>query len=66
MDKLTASQRLELGLEKNRMRDELQSIRDKSNELEIKVDKEVNSLKSGVEQSKNDTIKYMLGVRVRN
>jgi hypothetical protein len=30
------------------------------------VDKEVNSLKSGVEQSKNDTIKYMLGVRVRN
>jgi hypothetical protein len=66
VDKLTASQRLELGLEKNRMRDELQSIRDKSNELEIKVDKEVNSLKSGVEQSKNDTIKYMLGVRVRN
>lgn len=62
VDKLTASQRLELGLEKNRMRDELQSIRDKSNELEIKVDKEVNSLKSGVEQSKNDTIKYMLGV----
>lgn len=65
VDKLTASQRLELGLEKNRMRDELQSIRDKSNELEIKVDKEVNSLKSGVEQSKNDTIKYMLGVRIR-
>ncbi len=66
VDKLTASQRLELGLEKNRMRDELQSIRDKSNELEIKVDKEVNSLKSGVEQSKNDAIKYMLGVRIRN
>jgi hypothetical protein len=62
VDKLTASQRLDLNLEKGRMRDELQSLRDKANELEIKVDKEVNSLKSGVEQSKNDTIKYMLGV----
>ncbi len=37
MDKLTASQRLDLNLEKGRMRDELQMVRDKSNELEIKV-----------------------------
>ena len=62
VDKLTASQRLDLNLEKGRMRDELQSLRDKSNELEIKVDKEVNSLKAAMEQSKNDTVKYMLGV----
>eukprot|EP00889_Picochlorum_renovo_P004117 jgi/Picre1/31147/NNA_006501.t1 len=46
VDKLTASQRLDLNLEKGRMRDELQSLRDKANELEIKVDKEVNSLKA--------------------
>ena len=37
IDKLTASQRLDLNLEKGRMRDELQMLRDKSNELEIKV-----------------------------
>ena len=37
VDKLTASQRLDLNLEKGRMRDELQMLRDKANELEIKV-----------------------------
>ena len=37
IDKLTASQRLDLNLEKGRMRDELQMLRDKTNELEIKV-----------------------------
>lgn len=37
VDKLTASQRLDLNLEKGRMRDELQALRDKSNEMEIKV-----------------------------
>ncbi|PRW60283.1 Mitochondrial calcium uniporter regulator 1 [Chlorella sorokiniana] len=62
IDKLTASQRLDLNLEKGRMRDELQSLRDKTNELEIKMDKEVNSLKAAMEQSKNDTVKYVLGL----
>lgn len=62
IDKLTASQRLDLNLEKGRMRDELQMLRDKSNELEIKMDKEVNSLKAAMEQSKNDTVKYVLGL----
>ena len=62
VDKLTASQRLDLNLEKGRMRDELQAQRDKVNELEIKVDKEVNSLKAAMEQSKNDTVKYVLGL----
>jgi hypothetical protein len=62
VDKLTASQRLDLNLEKGRMRDELQALRDKANELDIKVDKEVNSLKAAMEQSKNDTVKYVLGL----
>lgn len=53
---------MDLNLEKGRMRDELQAYRDKSNELEIKVDKEVNSLRAAVEQSKNDTVKYVLGL----
>ena len=44
------------------MRDELQALRDKANELEIKIDKEVNHLKAAVEQTKNETIKYSLGM----
>lgn len=39
MDKLSSSQRLDLNLEKGRMRDELQALRDKSNEMEIKMDR---------------------------
>jgi Protein of unknown function (DUF1640) len=98
VEKLTASQRLDLNLEKGRMRDELQvgnaggptgatlaksaserikvvcaficccahpvcpvspqqALRDKSNELEIKIDKEINALKAAVELTKNETIK---------
>lgn len=37
VDKLTASQRLDLNLEKGRMRDDLQAMRDICTELEIKV-----------------------------
>ena len=39
VDKLSSSQRLDLNLEKGRMRDELQALRDKSNEMEIKMDR---------------------------
>lgn len=44
-DKLTAATRLDLNLEKGRMRDEIQALRDKAAELEIKVDKETSALK---------------------
>lgn len=37
VDKLTASQRLDLNLEKGRIRDELQALRDMATEMEIKV-----------------------------
>lgn len=40
----------------------MQSLRDKSNELEIKLDKETNMLKAATEQVKNETIKYCLGM----
>jgi hypothetical protein len=56
VDKLSASQRLDLNLEKGRMRDELQVLRDKSNEMEIKMDRETNALKAAVEQSKNEVL----------
>ncbi len=35
-------------------------MRDKSNELEIKIDKEINALKAAVEMTKNETIKCVL------
>lgn len=33
-----------------------------ANELEIKIDKEINMLKAAVEITKNETIKYSLGL----
>ncbi|MEW5309028.1 MAG: hypothetical protein WDW38_000941 [Sanguina aurantia] len=62
IDKLTSSQRLDLNLEKGRMRDDLQTIRDKVTELEIKVDHDINDLKSSVEKAKNDTIKSVITI----
>lgn len=58
IDKLTASQRLDLNLEKGRMRDELQTLRDKSTALELKIDREVNEVKTLVERGKTDTTRY--------
>ncbi|GLI62367.1 hypothetical protein VaNZ11_004986 [Volvox africanus] len=62
MDKLSASQRLDMNLEKGRMRDDLQGIRDKTTELQIKVDRDINELKSSVEKAKNDTIKSVITI----
>lgn len=62
IDKLTASQRLDLNLEKGRMRDDLQALRDKSTQLEIKLDRDINDLKASVEKSKNDVIKSVITI----
>jgi hypothetical protein len=55
-----ASQRLDMNLEKGRIRDDLQGMRDKVTELEIKVDHDINDVKSSVEKAKNDTIKSVI------
>lgn len=60
IDKLVASQRLDMNLEKGRIRDDLQAMRDKVTELEIKVDHDINDVKSSVEKAKNDTIKSVI------
>ena len=62
VDKATAAQRLDLNLERARLRDDLQALRDKGAEMEIKVDKETSSLRALVESTKNEMIKYSLGV----
>lgn len=60
IDKLTASQRLDLNLEKGRMRDDLQALRDKSTTLELKLDREANELKTLIERTKTDTTRYTI------
>ncbi|KAG2453037.1 hypothetical protein HYH02_002372 [Chlamydomonas schloesseri] len=62
IDKLSASQRLDLNLEKGRMRDDLQGIRDKSTDLQIQMDRDINELRSSVEKAKNDTIKSVITI----
>ncbi len=44
------------GVVRRRLRDDFQQIRDTTTGLEIKVDREVNELKSSVEKAKNDTV----------
>jgi hypothetical protein len=62
IDKLTSAQRLDLNLEKGRMRDDLQHMRDRATDLELKMDREINELKATVEKAKNDTIKTVIGI----
>jgi hypothetical protein len=44
------------------MRDELQALRDREAELDSKLDREVNALRAAQEQSKNEVVKYVLGL----
>lgn len=64
IDKVTSATRLDLNLEKGRMRDELQALRDKAAELEIKADREVASLKASIETTKNEALRYTVGIMV--
>lgn len=41
-----------------RMRDDLQTLRDKTTALELKIDREVNEVKTLVERTKTDTTRY--------
>lgn len=62
IDKLSASQRLDLNLEKGRMRDDLQMLRDRSSETEIKLDRCVSELNALIEKSKTDLIKSVIAI----
>ena len=64
VDKLTSATRLDLNLEKGRMRDELQALRDKAAELEIKIDRETSLLKASIETTKNEALRFSIGVMV--
>ena len=62
LDKLVSGHRLDMSLEKGRIREETQSTQTQIAEIESKFDREINALKTNIEAAKNDVIKYSIGV----
>ena len=61
IEKLIASQRLDLNLEKGRMRDELQSSNAKAVATEIRLQTEVSNVRTILEANKNEIIRFSVG-----
>ncbi|KAG0453881.1 hypothetical protein HPP92_025185 [Vanilla planifolia] len=64
VDKVTAGQRLDLNLERGRLRDELAKQGAETAELTNKLDREIHALKAQLEAAKYDVIKYCIGTLV--
>ncbi|XP_045805993.1 protein FMP32, mitochondrial-like [Trifolium pratense] len=64
IDKVTAGQRLDLNLERGRIRDELAKQNAETNELTNKLDREIHALRAQLEAAKYDVIKYCIGTLV--
>ncbi|XP_076935123.1 protein FMP32, mitochondrial-like [Bidens hawaiensis] len=64
IDKVTAGQRLDLNLERGRIRDELANQSQETSNLTNKLDREIHSLKAQLEAAKYDVIKYCIGTLV--
>mmetsp|Transcript_925 Transcript_925/g.1656 ORF Transcript_925/g.1656 Transcript_925/m.1656 type:complete len:309 (-) Transcript_925:210-1136(-) len=61
MDKTNAGQRLDLNLERGRMREEL-SVQDKKlTKTATLIDKDINEMRTSIETMKNEVIKYCVG-----
>mmetsp|Transcript_1992 Transcript_1992/g.5344 ORF Transcript_1992/g.5344 Transcript_1992/m.5344 type:complete len:450 (+) Transcript_1992:192-1541(+) len=60
-EKLMASQRLDLNLEKGRMRDEMHTMEDRLHTAEAKLEKSLAEVKTQLEMAKNDIIRFALG-----
>ncbi|CAI9763539.1 unnamed protein product [Fraxinus pennsylvanica] len=61
MDKVTAGQRLDLNLERGRIRDELSNQNQETTNLTNKLDREIHALRAQLEAAKYDVIKYCIG-----
>ncbi|KAL2469333.1 hypothetical protein Fot_50909 [Forsythia ovata] len=61
IDKVTAGQRLDLNLERGRIRDELSNQSAETTHLTNKLDGEIHALRAHIEAAKNDVIKYCIG-----
>lgn len=64
VDKLQASQRLDLNLEKGRIREDLQKQSDTLTKADTRIDKEVNQVRTMIEASKNELMRYSIGTLV--
>ncbi|CAH1437204.1 unnamed protein product [Lactuca virosa] len=64
IDKVTAGQRLDLNLERGRIRDELANQNQETANLTNKLDREIHSLRAQLEAAKYDVIKYCIGTLV--
>ncbi|KAH9291571.1 hypothetical protein KI387_043244, partial [Taxus chinensis] len=64
IDKVTAGQRLDLNLERGRVRDELANQSAETSNLTNKLDREIHFLKTQLEAAKYDVIKYCIGTIV--
>ena len=60
-EKITTSQKLDLNLERGRLRDDLQRQDDKTGAMESQLDREISAMKTTIEAAKNDVIKYSIG-----
>ncbi|KAK7310604.1 hypothetical protein RJT34_08208 [Clitoria ternatea] len=64
IDKVTAGQRLDLNLERGRIRDELANQNAETTNLTNKLDREIHELRAQLEGAKYDVIKYCIGTLV--
>ncbi|KAK6778132.1 hypothetical protein RDI58_024850 [Solanum bulbocastanum] len=64
VDKLTAGQRLDLNLERGRIRDELANQNAETTNLTNKLDWEIHALMAQIEAAKYEVIKYCIGTLV--
>lgn len=64
IEKLQASQRLDLNLEKGRIREDFQKQSDLLMKADARIDREVNQVRTQIEASKNDLLRYSIGTIV--
>ncbi|XP_050226469.1 protein FMP32, mitochondrial [Mercurialis annua] len=64
IDKVNAGQRLDLNLERGRIRDELAEQTAETSNLTNKLDREIHTLRAQLEAAKYDVIKYCIGTLV--
>ncbi|CAA0833828.1 Protein of unknown function (DUF1640 [Striga hermonthica] len=64
IDRATAGQRLDLNLEKGRIRDELNEQNQETTNLTNKLNREIHELRAQLEAAKYEVIKYCIGTLV--
>lgn len=62
VDKLQSTQRLDINLERGNTREELRKMMEQVHEQDQKFERELNALRTQLEASKNDMIKWFVGM----